>query len=41
MGLSALELRSRMIGADLKILSQPGEGTEINLFVPIEGNTAL
>jgi PAS domain S-box-containing protein len=36
MGLSALELRSRMIGADLKISSQPGQGTEINLFVPIQ-----
>jgi PAS domain S-box-containing protein len=40
MGLSALELRSRMIGADLKISSQPGHGTEITLFVPIKGNTA-
>jgi DNA-binding CsgD family transcriptional regulator len=39
MGLSALELRSRMIGADLKISSQPGQGTEINLLVPIKGNT--
>jgi PAS domain S-box-containing protein len=39
MGLSALELRSRMIGADLKISSQPGQGTEINLFMPIKGNS--
>ena len=38
MGLSALELRSRMINADLKISSQPGQGTEINLLVPIKGN---
>jgi PAS domain S-box-containing protein len=38
MGLSALELRSRMIGADLKISSQPSQGTEINLSVPINGN---
>jgi PAS domain S-box-containing protein len=36
MGLSALELRSRMIGADLKISSQPGQGTEINLCVPLK-----
>jgi PAS domain S-box-containing protein len=39
MGLSALELRSRMIGADLKISSQPGQGTEINLFMPVKGNS--
>lgn len=39
MGLSALELRSRMIGADLKISSQPGHGTDINLFVPLKGNS--
>jgi PAS domain S-box-containing protein len=39
MGLSALQLRSCMIGADLKILSQPGQGTEITLFVPIKGNS--
>jgi signal transduction histidine kinase len=38
MGLSALELRSRMIGADLKISSQPGQGTEIKLFVPSKDN---
>lgn len=38
MGLSALELRSRMIGADLKISSEPGHGTEINLSVPIRDN---
>ena len=38
MGLSALELRSRMIGADLKISSQPGHGTEINLIMPVKGN---
>jgi two-component system sensor histidine kinase DegS len=35
MGLSTLELRSRMIGVDLKIASQPGQGTKINLVVPI------
>ena len=39
LGLSALKLRSRMIGADLKISSQPGQGTKIKLFVPIESNT--
>lgn len=38
MGLSAMELRSRMIGADLKISSQPEQGTEISLLVPIKGN---
>jgi PAS domain S-box-containing protein len=38
MGLSALELRARMIGADLKISSQPGLGTQINLCVPIGSN---
>jgi signal transduction histidine kinase len=38
MGLSALELRSRMIRADLKISSQPGQGTDITLLVPMEGN---
>jgi signal transduction histidine kinase len=38
MGLSALKLRSRMIGADLTIESQPGHGTEIKLSVPIKEN---
>jgi two-component system, NarL family, sensor histidine kinase UhpB len=36
MGLSALELRAQMIGADLKLSSQPGHGTQINLLVPIK-----
>ncbi|MFH0879463.1 MAG: ATP-binding protein [Lentisphaerota bacterium] len=35
MGLSAIQLRARMIGGDLKISSQPGKGTEITLFVPV------
>jgi PAS domain S-box-containing protein len=36
MGLSALELRAQMIGADFKISSQPGKGTHISLLVPIK-----
>ena len=39
MGLSALELRSRMIGADLEISSQPGQGTDIHLCVPMKSNS--
>ncbi|MFH0727383.1 MAG: PAS domain S-box protein [Pseudomonadota bacterium] len=34
MGLSALELRARMIGAEFRISSQPGQGTRIRLLVP-------
>jgi PAS domain S-box-containing protein len=37
MGLSAMELRATMIGAGLKIFSQPGKGTEIILLVPARG----
>jgi PAS domain S-box-containing protein len=40
MGLSALELRAQMIGADLKISSQPGQGAQINLLVPINDKRA-
>lgn len=40
MGLSALELRTRMIGAGLKISSQPGKGTQIALLVPLNGKRA-
>lgn len=35
MGLSALALRARMIGAKLQLSSQPGHGTTINLLLPI------
>lgn len=35
MGLSALALRARMIGARLQLFSQPGHGTRINLLMPI------
>lgn len=41
MGLSALELRAQMIGGELKILSQPGEGTKIDLLVQINGKLAV
>ncbi|MDX9786018.1 MAG: PAS domain-containing protein [Desulfobacterales bacterium] len=41
MGLAAMELRARMIAADLKIVSGPGEGTEISLLVPINGKGAV
>lgn len=40
MGLSALELRARMIGANLKISSRPGKGTQITLLVPLNGKRA-
>jgi hypothetical protein len=36
--LDAAKARYFHIGADLKISSQPGQGTEINLFVPVKGN---
>lgn len=35
MGLSAMELRARMIGADFSISSLPGKGTQLNLLIPL------
>lgn len=35
LGLTGIRERARMIGADLKINSQPGEGTKITLVLPL------
>jgi PAS domain S-box-containing protein len=40
MGLSAMEVRAHMIGAEFTISSQPNEGTEIKLLVPIHPKMA-
>lgn len=37
MGLAAMALRARMIGADLQITSKPGRGVNIILEIPIHG----
>jgi two-component system, NarL family, sensor histidine kinase DegS len=39
-GLSSMEERARLIGAELRIASRPGEGTRLELRVPPEGATA-
>ncbi len=36
-GLSNMRERARRLGGDIKVTSQPGEGTEVRLVVPIHG----
>ena len=36
MGLAAMQLRSRMIGARLTIWSQPGQGCRITVNLPVQ-----
>jgi PAS domain S-box-containing protein len=41
MGLAAMQLRSRMIGAELAIQSQPGQGTRISVSLPAQKCTGV
>jgi len=41
MGLAAMQLRSRMIGAQLTIRSQPGQGTRISVSLPAQKDTEV